>query len=353
MHHKNTFLLYLDCILGTICKTHFCVAVTEEPLQHPCVPSPCGPNSQCREINSQAVCSCLPEYQGSPPSCKPECVVSSECPSNRACHKFKCANPCVGTCGIGAKCEVINHNPICSCPASLTGDPFTRCYELPPPPKPVTPPRVVNPCVPSPCGPNSECRDIGGSPSCSCQATYIGIAPNCRPECVVNTDCPSHLACITEKCRDPCPGSCGFNAECRVQNHIPICTCRQGYTGNAFTECVVQPPPKVDEDPCNPSPCGQNAVCDNGVCSCLPLYQGDPYVGCRPECTMNTDCSPTRACINLKCVDPCPGTCGESALCDVVNHLPICRCPPEYEGDPFISCRLKPKIRKFLFDCLL
>lgn len=322
---------------------------TEPTVIDPCSPSPCGLNSQCRDVNGQAVCSCLPEYQGSPPNCRPECVVSSECPSNRACHKFKCANPCVGTCGIGARCEVINHNPICSCPEGLTGDPFTRCNELPPPPKPAPRPNT-DPCIPSPCGPNAQCRAVGDQPSCSCNPNYIGQPPNCRPECVVNTDCPSTQACIREKCRDPCPGSCGFNAECRVQNHIPICTCIAGFTGDAFTECKTIPPKVADvpTDPCNPSPCGQNAQCNNGQCTCLPLYRGDPYTGCRPECTMNTDCSPNKACSNLRCIDPCPGTCGQGAICDVVNHIPTCSCPQGYEGDPFTNCRLVPKIGKTL-----
>jgi hypothetical protein len=311
----------------------------------PCNPSPCGPNSQCRKVNEQAVCSCLLEYVGSPPNCRPECVVSSECPQNRACHKFKCANPCTGTCGIGARCEVINHNPICSCPSGLTGDPFLRCYELPPPP-PVPLPTPVNPCQPSPCGPNSVCRAVGDQPSCSCIPNYTGAPPNCRPECAVNTDCPSNLACITEKCRDPCPGSCGFNAECRVQNHIPICTCIAGFVGDPFTQCQREEieQPKVPLDPCNPSPCGANTQCRDGTCSCLPEYQGDPYRGCRPECTMNTDCSPNRACSNLKCIDPCVGTCGQDAVCDVVNHIPTCSCPSGYEGDPFTSCRPAKRI---------
>jgi hypothetical protein len=291
------------------------------------------------------VCSCQLEYVGSPPNCKPECVVSSECPQNRACHKFKCANPCTGTCGIGARCEVINHNPICSCPSGLTGDPFLRCYELPPPP-PVPLPTPVNPCQPSPCGPNSVCRAVGDQPSCSCIPNYTGAPPNCRPECAVNTDCPSNLACITEKCRDPCPGSCGFNAECRVQNHIPICTCVAGFVGDPFTQCQREEieQPKVPVDPCNPSPCGANTQCRDGTCSCLPEYQGDPYRGCRPECTMNTDCSPNRACSNLKCIDPCVGTCGQDAVCDVVNHIPTCSCPSGYEGDPFTSCRPAKRI---------
>jgi hypothetical protein len=324
----------------------FFAAVTEPTIYvDPCNPSPCGPNSQCRKVNEQAVCSCQLEYVGLPPNCKPECVVSSECPQNRACHKFKCANPCTGTCGIGARCEVINHNPICSCPSGLTGDPFLRCYELPPPP-PVPLPTPVNPCQPSPCGPNSVCRAVGDQPSCSCIPNYTGAPPNCRPECAVNTDCPSNLACITEKCRDPCPGSCGFNAECRVQNHIPICTCVAGFVGDPFTQCQREEieQPKVPVDPCNPSPCGANTQCRDGTCSCLPEYQGDPYRGCRPECTMNTDCSPNRACSNLKCIDPCVGTCGQDAVCDVVNHIPTCSCPSGYEGDPFTSCRPAKRI---------
>lgn len=96
----------------------------------PCAPSPCGPNSQCRTINDQAVCSCLPTFVGSPPSCRPECTISAECPLNEACNNHKCINPCKGTCGHGARCEVINHNPICSCPDQFSGDPFLSCTQI-------------------------------------------------------------------------------------------------------------------------------------------------------------------------------------------------------------------------------
>lgn len=99
-------------------------------VTQPCNPSPCGPNSQCREINGQAVCSCVPGFIGSPPACRPECVVSSECSQNEACSNQKCRNPCPGTCGVGARCEVVNHNPICSCPPRFTGDPFIRCQPI-------------------------------------------------------------------------------------------------------------------------------------------------------------------------------------------------------------------------------
>lgn len=95
----------------------------------------------------------------------------------------------------------------------------------------------VNPCQPSPCGPNSQCRESNGVPICSCLPEYVGSPPACRPECVVSSECASDKACVNQKCRDPCPNVCGTNADCRVNNHSPICSCRNGYTGNPFTRC--------------------------------------------------------------------------------------------------------------------
>lgn len=66
---------------------------------------------------------------GTPPSCRPECVVSAECPVDKACISQKCSDPCPGTCGLHARCNVINHNPICSCPPKFVGDPFVRCIQ--------------------------------------------------------------------------------------------------------------------------------------------------------------------------------------------------------------------------------
>lgn len=97
-----------------------------------------------------------------------------------------------------------------------------------------------NPCVPSPCGSNAICREINGSPSCSCMPEYQGLPPNCRPECAINQDCSSNMACINMKCKDPCPGSCGYNAVCTVFNHLPACTCSQGFTGDPFTQCTQE-----------------------------------------------------------------------------------------------------------------
>jgi hypothetical protein len=94
------------------------------------------------------------------------------------------------------------------------------------------------------------------------------------------------------------------------------------------------------DDPCNPSPCGANANCNNGQCTCIAEYpKGDPYQGCRPECIQNSDCPREFACIKNKCSDPCIGICGSNALCEVFNHVATCSCPQGMSGNPFFECR--------------
>lgn len=333
--------------------------------QNPCNPSPCGPNSQCRQINGQAVCSCVPGFIGSPPTCRPECIISSECSLTKACVNQKCVDPCPGSCGINAKCQVINHNPICSCSERFSGDPFIRClpirkqynsfnYIAPTVSILADVPTIpINPCDPSPCGPSSLCKVTGDSPSCSCLPEFIGAPPNCRPECINNNECSNNLACISQKCRNPCEGVCGENAECRVVSHTPNCVCVSGYIGDPFTRCFAEKKEvPVIVTPCVPSPCGANAICreqnNAGSCSCIPDYTGNPYEGCRPECVLNSDCPSNKACVRNKCIDPCPGTCGINADCQVISHLPSCTCRTGNTGNPFVSCNpIPPADRKF------
>lgn len=238
----------------------------------------------------------------------------------------------------------------------------------------------THPCYPSPCGPNSQCQSNGNVPICTCLTNYFGAPPNCRAECSINSDCANNKACMNEKCRDPCIGVCGVATRCHVMNHTPICTCMDGLIGDPFTRCYEAPiPPSnliencstepifknviVEEDPiqdaCNPSPCGSNALCRNGECTCLQEYIGNPYQGCRPECVLNSECPRNRACINRKCVDPCIGVCAQNALCDVINHLPMCSCPHGMEGNALVQCRpvvqrmflsLRNFICEFLFN---
>jgi hypothetical protein len=127
---------------------------------------------------------------------------------------------------------VKDHVPLCTCPIGYTGDPFFACRE-----EPRTPPPIINPCQPSPCGPNSQCRESNGQAVCSCLPNYIGSPPGCRPECIVNSECAQQMSCINQKCADPCPNTCGIEAQCQVKNHNPICSCPQGFTGDPFSRC--------------------------------------------------------------------------------------------------------------------
>lgn len=211
----------------------------------PCTPSPCGPNSICKETSDTPSCTCMPNFFGSPPYCKPECTSNSECPSNQACINQRCKDPCVNVCGINSQCKTISHSPMCFCDTGFIGDPFSACtlqqdfvQERP------------TPCEPSPCGANAVCKEQNLAGSCTCLPEYIGNPyEGCRPECTVNTDCAPNKACIRNKCQDPCPGACGNLASCNVVNHLPSCSCPPGYTGNPYSRCDVQQGKDPNQEP--------------------------------------------------------------------------------------------------------
>ena len=103
-----------------------------------------------------------------------------------------------------------------------------------------------------------------------CAKSQLFSAPN--PECTTDPECPDHLACVREKCQDPCQShSCGINAECESSGGRAICKCPRGFTGDPFTRC--------DDNPCNSDPCGSNADCENAgnraVCRCRDGYEGN------------------------------------------------------------------------------
>ncbi|XP_076030521.1 uncharacterized protein LOC143018869 isoform X2 [Oratosquilla oratoria] len=260
-----------------------------------CVPNPCGENADCevggRFDDERPVCSCQRGYFGDPLTyCeRAECIDNNDCPLNRNCQGTKCIDPCtLGKCGDRALCEVKNHNPVCSCDRGFTGDPLIRC-------RPLTPDDF---CRPSPCGRGAICKPGSERATCACPENYIGDPlSECRPECERDSDCDRNQACRRNRCRNPCVDSCGEGAHCEVRNH-------------------------------------------RASCSCPEFYLGDPYTRCYPECTRHEDCQSNKACIKLKCGNPCgPGICGEGADCKVENHQPICSCPKGYTGHPFERCR--------------
>lgn len=100
----------------------------------------------------------------------------------------------------------------------------------------------VTACQTNPCGINAVCRERDNVGSCSCIPEYYGDPyTECRPECMMNSDCPKTKSCMNLKCVDPCIGICGSNTECFVANHSPYCTCSSGYTGNPSVACYEIP----------------------------------------------------------------------------------------------------------------
>ena len=175
----------------------------------------------------------------------------------------------------------------------------------------------------------------GGKVQCECQPGFLPIDPfNTAKGCDL-PEVPSISLCE--------PGPCGPNADCFISEFGEDCKCKIGYNGDPLIGCnkPLTPP----SDPCYPSPCGRNTICkpagSQALCSCIAGYLGDPTSpkGCRPECVVQKDCPNHLACISLKCLDPCPGSCGINAICRVENHNPICNCPGDLVGDPFVQCQ--------------
>ena len=93
----------------------------------------CGYNAQCeiREEGSSVSCKCMNGFLGDPQTgCRPECILSSECKTNEACIDKRCQDPCSSTCGVNAKCSVVNHFAVCTCLESYSGNPFKICTKI-------------------------------------------------------------------------------------------------------------------------------------------------------------------------------------------------------------------------------
>jgi hypothetical protein len=64
-----------------------------------------------------------------------------------------------------------------------------------------------------------------------------------QPQCTVDADCASKLACFSGTCRNPCIETkpCAVNAACTVVDTLPLrtmsCSCLPGFVGDADVEC--------------------------------------------------------------------------------------------------------------------
>lgn len=167
--------------------------------------------------------------------------------------------------------------------------------------------------------------------------------------CQYNEDCPPDKLCdrLNRRCINPCQvDSCGHNAECTPVNHHIDCQCPKGFVGNPYIECSKTQGCRSDSE-CNsyeacingkcdsPCRCGASALCDvinhKAICKCPLGYTGDALRGCVPPS------------------NPCePNPCGLHALCELDRGNPVCYCPNGLTGNPFKNCS-----KCFYFSCLV
>jgi len=202
-----------------VCRNFQCV-----PRPDPCVPSPCGRNTECN-VNRQGnpVCTCLPGY-----SPMPDTIAGCDrIPEPRTPPP----DPCFPSpCGPNTQCDVNRQgNPVCKCLPGFSPMPDT-----------ISGCERIDPCRNNgPCGVNAECLPRGNLADCKCPPRHFGDPyVMCRQgECQYDRDCSSSLACKEFYCRDPCPGACGPGATCEVVNHRPMCSCPEGYRGDPVVAC--------------------------------------------------------------------------------------------------------------------
>ena len=351
----------------------------------------CAISAECYPEEHRAKCRCPLGMEGDPfLECRLiGCRSNSECPTTKSCVNRKCVDPCLynNECAPNAECHVFQHITSCRCPLDVPyGNALVMCEDYPPIAELPEPEcqvdadcpskracmdqHCINPCYRlDPCDETSLCDVTDTVPvrtiicicvegyvrndDGSCKMIEISIPPGCRDD----SDCPVEEACINRMCRIPC--DCGPNADCQVINHHPVCTCQVGFQGNPDINCFPigcqQDSDCEDHHACydgvcaNPclvnDPCATNAECyaerHQAYCRCPSGLLGDGHnecfvVGCRA----NSECPSDRACINMKCIDPCvfDNPCAPKAECINRDHQTLCRCPPGTYGDPNQQC---------------
>lgn len=356
-----------ECDSGKACINGNCI--------NPClVNDPCGINAECYVQSNTAMCRCKSGYRGNAyERCRViGCLTNNDCPSDKMCQNEQCVNPCIyhNTCSPRAECRAQNHLAVCRCPAGFLGNPYVDCRPEPQPMCKVDtdcPARLacindecVDPCLTlEPCNRPAQCEVTPTSPVrtmiCICPDGYISSGSGtCKPTktivevggCIADSDCATDKSCVNGICRDPC--NCGLNAECRIKDHKPVCTCRQGYDGNPEFECSKIECAINSDCPsthacrnqlcvpvCQGEQCGTNAEClavdHRAICECVPGFRGNARIACTPlGCRTDGECPSDKACVNGKCENPCDtkAICAYDEICKVYNHQPECACPP-------------------------
>lgn len=246
-----------------------------------------------------------------------ECFKNEDCPTSAFCHDNICKNPCEisGTCGINAECMPVEHKASCRCPLRTKEDHNHNCLPI---------------------------------------------------ECINANDCSDDKTCLNSTCINPCklPNICGNKAYCLPSNHLGICICEAGTTGDPHLGCLpfqycaddIQCPSGSQcwnglcSSQCtNARECLSDQLCIQGICqptcksnSSCPDHQFCQNNICMQEfkCRSNSDCENNEKCISNNigqnnCVNSCEGLlCGRNAECFSKDHIATCHCKVGFNGDP-------------------
>lgn len=257
---------------GGICKPAtptpdiVCVIDNNCTANHACVnslcknPCECGPNTDCRIKDHKPVCACRQGFIGDPRTgCyETTCRTDNQCADDESCMNNRCIPVCAidaNICGRSAECYGTEHRASCRCTIGTVGNPSVACTPIScransdcPLEKSCINSQCVEPCSNITCNEPAECRVHQHEVYCVCPPGYQSTEDGCEktgePQCAIDIDCPSGLACLYSTCVNPCLQStpCGDNAVCRVINTLPvrtmICECKPGYKGNALVECT-------------------------------------------------------------------------------------------------------------------
>lgn len=272
------------------------------------------------------MCTCPDGLVGDPIStgCRTpgECFTDLDCPDTALCREAKCRNPCEdNVCGTNALCTVVGHSAVCECEPSSKGDPLKECIKI---------------------------------------------------ECIDQEDCVISKTCVEAKCIEPCslPNVCGQNAKCITDNHIAVCSCPAGMTGNPQLGCVLIQYCSTDQQ------CLGGSKCHAGICSSQCSSSRDCLNDqlciegiCQPTCKSNSSCPEFQFCLNnictqevkcrsnddcdefetceidsngrSDCINPCNGRvlCSRNAECIARDHTSLCSCKSGYYEDSKGVCR--------------
>lgn len=330
------------------------------PFSDPCDVVNCGKGT-CNPDNHQAICTCFSGYKVE----NDRCIDINECIETQPCHPTA---TCVNTDGAYS----------CICADGLIGDPTSTGCRKPgdcftdadcPPSAFCDNNRCKNPCDrASVCGLNAECIPVAHRATCRCPPrTREDANRNCITiECVDNNDCLQEKTCFDSKCISPCEldNVCGPKADCSPTNHVGICTCQAGTTGDPHLGCVpVQYCAGDNQCPSglkcynglctsvctSPRDCITDQLCIQGLCqptcksnSSCPEYQFCHNNICTQEmrCRTNNDCDSKEKCLSnnvgqADCIDACEGVlCGRNAECSSKSHRSFCKCKPGFKGNP-------------------